>query len=646
MFEFIRTHSRIFMGILVPLIVGSFVFLGNQGYEKMNEGGNQVVATVGRSDILQAEWDAAHRRSIDRIRQQAPNIDVKMFDTPEMRQRVLDDLVRERVLQAVARDAGFQTSDLRLLHSYQTDPQFASVRTPDGNIDKEQLKAALAAQGMSIGGLEQLMRGQLAMRQVFAGVTGTALVPAAAASSAFDAMFQQREAQIERFEAKAYAAKVTPSDAEIEAYYKDPKNAAQFKSPEQAEVEYLVLDLNAVKKGIVLSEDALRSYYKENEKRYAVREERRARHIQIKSPKDAPAAERAAAKAKAEALQAEVAKNPASFAEVARKNSQESASAARGGEVDAYFAKGDADPAYETALFALKPKEVSKVVEVDDGFYIIQLEAVRGGTVRSFDEVRAEIEEEAKAQEVQKRFAEAANEFSNLVYEQADSLQPAADKLKLEIQTAKGVTRTPDPNKPGPLSSPKFLEALFSADSLQSKRNTAAIEAGSNQLVSGRVKLHSPSTLLPLAEVSARVKEQLVATQSLALARKEGEARLAALRAAPATAMAVPPQAVSRAQTRELPADLISAVLKAPAAALPAVVGVDLGAEGYAVAKVTKVLGRDPNFSNAEQVQTQYGQSWAAAEAQALYAALKARVGVKMSNAGVADKKSVSSNEE
>ena len=80
---------------------------------------------------------------------------------------------------------------------------------------------------------------------------------------------------------------VVLSDAEVEAYYKDPAHGAQFQAPEEAQVEYVVLDLDAVKKGIAVSEDDLRKYYAENEKRYTAPEERRASHILVQCEKDA-----------------------------------------------------------------------------------------------------------------------------------------------------------------------------------------------------------------------------------------------------------------------------------------------------------------------------------------------------------------------
>jgi peptidyl-prolyl cis-trans isomerase D len=445
-------------------------------------------------------------------------------------------------------------------------------------------------------------------------------------------MFQQREVQVQRFDAKEQLAKVAPTDAQIEAFYKDPTHAADFEAPEQSTIEYVVLDVEALKKGISVTDDELRKYYAENESRYGTPEERRASHILVKAEKDTPAADRAKAKAKAESLLAELKKPQAVFADLARKNSDDPGSAQKGGDLD-FFSRGAMVKPFEDAAFALKPGETSGIVESDFGYHIIRLTSVRGGGKRSFESARAEIEDEVKKQLAQKRFSELAVEFTNMVYEQSDSLKPVVDKFKLELRSAKDVKRTPAPDATGPLANPKFLAALFGNDTIANKRNTEAVETGASQLVSGRVVAYTKAHQLPLAEVKPLVRGKLVQVQAAALARKLGEERLAVLRAAPATVMSEPAQTVSRAKAGELPRALVDAVLKAPSTTLPAFVGVDLGDQGYALAKLTKVLGRDPVAADAARAQSSYAKTWGDAESSAYYEALKTRFKVDTSRA-------------
>lgn len=616
MFDFVRSHTRLFQGILVLLIFPSFVFFGVQGYSSFTEGAGAKVASVDGRDITQVEWDAAQQRNIDRLRQQMPGVDVKLFDTPEVRRDTLDGIVRERVLLAAAENMHLGVSDERLQRVFATDPQFAALRNPDGSVKRE----LLVAQGMSSEMFAQSLRQDLAMRQVLTGIGGTAVTPKAVVDLSLDPLLQRRQVQMQRFNAPDYRTKVNPSDADIEAFYN--ANEALFRAPEQARIEYVVLDAQALKQGVSVPEDELRRYYAENASRYTAAEERRASHILIKADKDMPAADRQKARAKAEALLEQVRKAPAQFAELAKKNSDDPGSAERGGDLD-FFGRGGMVKPFDDAVFAMKSGEISNVVETDFGFHIIQLTGQRGGEKKSFEAVRAEIEDEVKKQLAQRRFAEAAEQFTNTVYEQSDSLQPAIDKLKLEKRTAT-VQRTPAPGATGALASAKLLESLFGNDAVRNKRNTDAVEIGPNQLASARIVEYTPARTLPLAEVKDRVRERLVADQSAALAKKEGLALLAQLHKG--GSVTLPESAViGRASAQGVPRPLIDAVLGADASKLPASVGVDLGEQGYVVARVTEVLPRDTAQANEQNLQGQYAQAMANAEAMAYLSALKAR---------------------
>ena len=620
MFDFVRKHTRLFQGILLLLILPSFALVGMQGYTSFMDGSNAGVATVDGRKITQSEWDQAQSKQLERLRQQMPNIDAKLLDTPEVKREALDGLVRERVMQAAAAKQHLVVSDERLQNLFARDPQFAFLRNPDGTVNK----SVLAAQGMSSQMFVERLRQDLSQRQVFVGVAGAAVESTANATVAFDALLQQREVQVQRFDAKEFSANIQPSDAEIEAFYKLPANTAQFQLPESAQIQYLVLNLEALKKGVTVNDDDLRKYYDENASRYGVAEERRASHILIKADKAAPAADRAKAKAKAEELLAVARKNPAGFADLARKNSQDEGSAVNGGDLD-FFARGAMVKPFEDAAYAMKQGEISNVVESDFGYHVIELTGIRGGDKKPFDAVRTEVEAEVRKQLAQKRFTELAEQFTNTVYEQSDSLQPAADKLKLVIQTAT-VQRKPAPTTVGPLASAKLLDAVFGNEALRNKRNTEAVETATSEMAAARVVQYNPARLQALADVRAQVREQLVRKLATAEAVKAGQARVAALQKTPAeTAGLAEAVLVSRAQPRELSRKVLDAVMAADSAKLPAVVGVDAGEGVFIVARIDKVLPRDPAVIDIKRIAQQYAQAWSNAETQAYYNALKSQ---------------------
>ena len=173
MFDFIRNHNRVLFFVLVLLIFPSFVFFGVQGYSQFKDAGSVAVAKVDGQKITRAEWDAAHRRQVEQMRSQMPNLDAAVFDSPEFKRETLDNLVRDRVLFAAASRAHFAVSDERLQRELMSVPQLAALRRPDGSMDVAAYKALIAAQGMTIEGFEANVRQNLVLRQVLGGVTAS-----------------------------------------------------------------------------------------------------------------------------------------------------------------------------------------------------------------------------------------------------------------------------------------------------------------------------------------------------------------------------------------------------------------------------------------------------------------------------------------
>ncbi|MCZ8251809.1 MAG: SurA N-terminal domain-containing protein [Hylemonella sp.] len=627
MFEHVRKHNKILMVVLFLLIIPSFVLVGVDGYNRMIEK-DRTVARVGKVEITNGEWEAAHREEVERVRQLMPTIDAKLLDSESVRYATLERLVRERVLQQAAQDARLGASDVRLARELQSIPAIAQLRRADGSLDMERYRDLLGRQGMSPEMFEARMRADLAARQVQAGVAQTAFIAGVPADLALGAWFERREVQLARFATADYAARVQPTDAELEAFYQ--ANQSLFQAPEQARIEYIVLDIDAVRKTVRLNEADVRSYYEQNAARLSGPEERRASHILISVAKDAPADERQQARAKAEELLAQARKAPESFAQLAKKHSQDPGSAPNGGDLD-YFGRGAMVKPFEDAAFALKKGEISGVVESDFGFHIIRVTDIKAPKTKSFAELRASLEEDLKNQQARAKYAEAAEIFTNGVYEQSDSLKPVADKLGLTIQTASALQREPAPGARGVLASAKLLEAVFSPDAVSNKRNTEAVEIAPSQLAAARIVEHAPARTLPLTEVRATVRERVVQARAAELARQEGQQKLAAWKAEPASARLSAPQVLSRDQLQNLPQAVLDAVLRADSAQLPQWVGVDLGPQGYAVARVNKRVERPTSAADAQrQERAQYAQWWMQAEGQAYYRLLQDRLEVQI----------------
>lgn len=626
MFEAIRKHSKFVMILLFLLIIPSFIFVGiDQNYFSES---SPTVARVDGHEIKQSDWDNAHRMESDQLRAANPEMDTKLLDSPQARYATLERMVRDRVLVAAAQKMHLVASDAQLVRSLQQIPAIAALKRADGSLDAEAYRALVGAQGMTPEGFEANLRSNLSLSQVMGSAINSSFVTDSQVKLAMDALYQRREVQVAQFKASDFAAKVKPTPEELQAYYK--AHPDKFQQAEQASVEYVVLDSASVQASMVLSEDDLRTYYQENLARLAGQEERRASHILINATKDASAADRTKAREQAQALLEQVRKDTKSFAAVAKQSSQDSGTAQSGGDLG-FFTRGDMVKPFADAAFALKKGEISDVVESDFGFHIIQLTDIKTPPQPSFAELRPRLEKDLKEQQAQRKYAEVAEQFANGVYEQSDNLQGVADKLKLTVQKAERVSRVPAPGAQGPLANPRFLEALFSSESLENKRNTEAVEIGSGIMAAGRVTAYSPAHTLAYEEVADKVQALYVAQKSAELAREEGQAKLKAWKETPASAALGAAVVIGRDQPQNLPRDVIDAALHASVDGLPAWTGVDLGNLGYAVVKVNAVVERPAQDAQIVAAQKQQlAQWWAGAEGAAYYEMLKARFKVQM----------------
>ena len=427
MFDFIRNHKKIMQILLIILIFPSFVLFGIDGYKRFN-GQGKVVATVDGIDISQDDWDKAHQAEITRMRASMPNIDVSMFDTPSVKYGVLERMVQSRVLEASVRKLNVKVSDDKVAQSIAEMEVLASIRKPDGSLDLEKYKQLLAGQGMSPEIFEGRLRSDIAVKQVVNGVTQSSVFLPAQMDTALDAYFQQREIQVAIFSGSDYIDQAKPTDDEVLKFFNTHKD--DYKSIESADIEYVVLSQESIEKTITVSEAEIKKYFEQNETNLASKEERRASHILINAPKESSDTEKSKAREKALSLLELVKKTPSQFSEVAKKNSQDPGSAPNGGDLG-FFAKGAMVKPFEEAAYAMKKGEISGIVESDFGFHIIQLTDIKSATGANFQQLKATLEADLKKQLAQKKYAEIAEQFTNMVYEQSDNFKSVAQKLKL-----------------------------------------------------------------------------------------------------------------------------------------------------------------------------------------------------------------------
>ncbi|WP_321862124.1 SurA N-terminal domain-containing protein [Burkholderia cenocepacia] len=631
MLDFFRNHQRLMMALLLLIVLPGLGFVGIQGFRGFFDDSANVAAVNGHK-ITRVEFDGAFRQQIDQARQAlGGQFDIKMFDTPEHRKQVLDGLIQQRVLADETQRLHLTASDNAVRDALMSDPMIASLKKPDGTIDVERYAQLLSFQGMTPEQYQERVRYSLSLQQIPASIVSSAFTPKSLAQRLSELAAQQREVQALVLKTSDFAAKVQPTDAQLAAYYDAHKQS--FATPETATIQYLVYSPAAAAASAQPTDADIKKFYDDNPTHFRTEAQVRVSHIFIAAPGSASAADKAAAKAKAEQLLADVKAHPDQFAQIAQKGSQDAPSAAKGGDLG-FITRGSTagGKAFDDAAFSLKQGDVSGIVQSDLGFHILKATEVKPAVVKPFAEVKDQIAVELKQQYASKAFSDNAEGFTSTVYEKAKTLQPAADKYKLTIQTAT-VAPTPNPQLPptSPLNNPKFLAAVFANDAVKNQNNTQAIDVGNNTLISARVTDHKPAAVPALDAIKDVVRQKVIAEQAAELAKKDGAAKLAELQKSKSTDGFAAAQKVSRTQSQGLTPAALSAVYKVDAKTLPAYVGVDLGADGYAIYRVNAVIaGSAVDPQQLAAAQQQMAQVDAQSEGEAYLAALRDRSKVKL----------------
>lgn len=616
MFDAVRNNPRV-VQIFLGLITLPFAFWGIDSYVR-NTGSGSDVAAVGDSKITPMQFEQAVRDRQDELRQSlGAAYRPELLNGLDARLGILNGLIDQRVIQLEAAKKQLSVGD-QVLRDY-----IARIGAfqENGKFSPSRYETLLRNQGMSQPMFEARLRQDLTLQQLVGTLSETASASATQAEALLRQRLEQRDYSAFRIGADSYADKVKLESDAAQKYYDEHK--AEFEVPEKVRAEYLVFSPEALIGQIQISDKEAREWYDNHLERFDT-EQRRASHILIA----ADGADKSAAKAKAEAVLKELRQNPSAFADLARKNSQDPGSAAKGGDLG-FFGRNAMVKPFSDAVFRLKDNEISGLVETEYGYHIIKLTGIKPGKKRSFEDARPEIVAELARPAAERKFAELAESFGNTVYEQSDSLQPAAEKYKLKVQQSAWLPRRPagqDLTAAGPLADDKLLAALFSEDSLKNKRNTDAIEIAPNTLVAARVIDHAPATMKPFAGVRADIEKRLRAREAAALAAKDGEARLAELRKGGDAKLAwSKPASAKRSAPGDLPPAAAQALFRADTGSLPAYVGVATP-DAYTLYRITKVS--TPDKLDAEQVKAmrqQYSMLLSQEDIASYVAALRQR---------------------
>lgn len=591
-----KTQGIIATFILL-LIVIPFALWGINSY--FESGSKLNVATVNGNDISQLSY----RRTLDQLR---GRVAPATFDSRQFKQTILDGLIDQTLLVQDAESQGYRVSNALLAQTIRALPYFQR----DGRFDSAMYDAVLRNQGMTPQEFENRLREQSITGQIQAGLSDGAIVTDADVAQVARLLSQQREVAYAVISLEALMSRVTVKEKEIEKYYAD--HTELFQTPEQVRVDYLRLSAADLDRDYQPTEDDLKKAYSDEAARYVVPAVHRASHILISLPANASEAQAKAALAKIEDI-AKQARAGADFATLAKKYSQDGATAAQGGDLGVVRA-GVLPKPLESAVFAMnKPGEISQPVRTSFGYHLVKLTAYTPEKRRPFAEVRKDLVQLVRQRKGEEKFFDASEKFRNLVYEQPDSLAPAAKALGLKIEKSDWFSHA---GGSGIAANSKVVQAAFAPDVLSQARNSDAIDINDNTLVAVRVAERKPAARQPLNEVRAQIERALKQEQARQEALRLGDTWLSELRAGSALdALAKrsglkyqPPKMLTRTQTAGVDPRIVEAAFRAPrpAGGKPVYDLVDLDGQGYAVFALKQVVEPSGKIEDSAQKEARH----------------------------------------
>lgn len=550
-----------FAGTVLVLIAALFVVGGVASYFESDS--KIVVARVGSHDISVEAFKTAlesQRRSIQE--NLGRNVNPKLFDSLDFKTRILDELVDQALLIRDAENQGYRISNAELDQRITSLPIFQQ----DGRFDPKRYEQVLRGMSMSPQGLKESLRQDALIKQVAAGFELSTLVTKADMNTLLRLETQSRQASYVVIKPQQYLSKVNVTAGAVDQYY--AANSAMFKSPERVRIDYIRLSAKDLAAKVNINDADLQKAYSQDLDRYTTPEQRRASHILIRlSDKDGADADSKALQ-KAQALRQQLLQG-ADFATLAKKDSEDPGSAIKGGDLGYVARNGGLAKPFETALFALKKGEISQPVRTSFGYHLIKLTDIKPQIRKPFNEVRAEVESGLRTRKAEEQFYELSDRLNNLIYEQSDSLKPAAEALGLSVEQSDWFSRT---GGEGIAADPHIVDAAFDPEVLNQGRNSNAIETGPNTLVALRINGHQPAASLPLSAVRGQIETLLKQTQAQSAARQASDKLLGQLREGASLASLAKSQgltvaggqALTRQQAKNMEPPLVEAVFAAP----------------------------------------------------------------------------------
>jgi peptidyl-prolyl cis-trans isomerase D len=495
---------------IVGFITVPFALWGINSY--MEGGSSKAAAVVNGEDVPPQEV----QQELAQIRQQFGQMATQLGDEA-LKNMALNNVVSRVLLRQKAEAEGYRASSEDVAATIAG----ISVFQKDGQFDKETYQSYLKAQRRNEAAFEQQIRDDLTNGQFREGLQASAFATKTQMEQYQTLRNQKRDIELFTIKAASFESQVQITDEQISKYYDEHKN--QFMTEERVKVAYIDLNQDNLASAVTVDPAGLQAFYDEHKDRYLTPESRNTSHILVAV---ADPAQDADAKKKVDAIYADIQAGKKTFEDAAKTDSDDKTAAEANGVVGEVVA-GAWDPDFEKAVFAAEVNKVSEPIKTGAGYEIIRVNSIKAAVQKSYDEVKAQVEQDFRRAEAEKLFLDSAEKLQTVAYEQSGDLGPAAKAVNATVQESDWLTRT---KGAGALTDPKILTAAFSDEVLKEGKNSEVIQISDNQAVVVRKSAQEPAAQKPLDSVKADITTILKTQEARKLASQKGDELLAQLK--------------------------------------------------------------------------------------------------------------------
>jgi peptidyl-prolyl cis-trans isomerase D len=479
-----------------------------------------IVATADKIEINQQTYQQAmsdRRRRL--VQMMGRNVDAELFSSTAFKRQVVEELIDTTLQNETLHASGFRISDAQLAALIQNTAVFHT----DGQFDRDRYELLVQNSGMTIQGYESYQRQQGVVDQLVRGLGQSAIVSTNSIDKAWKLLDQRRIASYTTLEFDNFLDDIQVSETAIEKEYQ--ANLDGYFEPASIQVDYLKLSVEDLGTRLDVDEADILRMYEDNPDRYRQPGSRSASHILLSVSPDAADAQIDQVRQRASEIVAR-ARGGESFASLAEVNSDDKGSAKRGGELGV-IRPGTMVKPFEDAVFVMGEGEISEPVRTQYGFHVIRLDRITESRVQSLDQVRSEIETEVRRLRAEERFNELAEILGSTVFEQPDSLEPAADHLGVKVMRSEWFTQDAGT---GIAEFQGVRDAAFGNEVLIDGLNSELIEIDQDNLVAVRKVDYRARRQLDLNEARPGLEKRLRAVEASDRMEKAGEDLVARLK--------------------------------------------------------------------------------------------------------------------